>query len=116
MNNQAENRLPGEAVIVPREPTDAMLQGACEKHTPGQPMSEGMRECPGFVRRRRIWADMIAAAPASDLEQVSRERDEAVRLLRWFSKEWNGGEGWILRLNAVDEQIAAFLNNLDNRK
>lgn len=61
-----------------REPTDAMLAGACEKHTPGQPMSattplpgwhDDERECPRFVTRRRIWQRMIDAAlawPTSD--------------------------------------------------
>ncbi len=27
-------------VLVPREPTVAMLQGACEKHIPGRPMHD----------------------------------------------------------------------------
>lgn len=58
--------VPDGFVIVPKEPTEAMLQGACATHVPGQPMSNrtgGDRECPGFERRRRIWADMVAAAP-----------------------------------------------------
>lgn len=52
-------------VAVPLAPTDAMLQGGCAKHTPGQPMSRTAdRECPSFEARRRIWADMIQTAPA----------------------------------------------------
>lgn len=50
---------------MPVEPTEAMLQGACDKHTPGQPMSEDRPyECPRFETRRRIWRKMTAAAPA----------------------------------------------------
>ena len=52
---------------VPVEPTAAMLQGACEKHTPGQPMSKDRPdECPRFETRRRIYAKMLQAAPAPD--------------------------------------------------
>ena len=58
-----------------REPTAAMLQGACEKHTPGLPMSattpswrgpeyDSQDECPRFVTRRSIWQKMIDAALA----------------------------------------------------
>lgn len=63
-----------------REPTVDMLQDACEKHTPGLPMSattphwrgpewDSDEECPSFVRRRKIWNKMIDAAlawPTSD--------------------------------------------------
>ena len=53
-------------VLVPRVPTDAMLQGACKSHIPGQSMGtiRGFEhgECPSFERRRRIWADMVSAA------------------------------------------------------
>lgn len=50
-------------VLVPRAPTDAMLQGACRTHTPGQPMSKNHPdECPSFERRRRAWADMVERA------------------------------------------------------
>ena len=49
--------------LVPVVPTDAMLQGGCAKHKPHQPMSPGRDECPAFPRRRRIWADMLSAAP-----------------------------------------------------
>jgi hypothetical protein len=63
-----------------REPTADMLQGACEKHTPGLPMSattpswrgpeyDSPDECPRFDTRRRIWQKMIDAAlawPTSD--------------------------------------------------
>ncbi len=60
--------------MVPVEPTEAMISGACAKHTPGQPMnpdpkSFGHHECPAFDRRRRIWADMIAASPQSPGEE-----------------------------------------------
>lgn len=62
----------GEWILVPREPTDAMLQGACAKHTPGQPMATDPKrphahvECPAFRRRRQIWRDMIATSPPPD--------------------------------------------------
>lgn len=53
-------------VLVPRVPTDAMLQGACKSHIPGQSMGtiRGFEhgECPSFERRRRILADMVSAA------------------------------------------------------
>lgn len=50
-------------VLVPRVPTDAMLNGACRTHAPGQPMSKNHPdECPSFERRRRVWADMIEKA------------------------------------------------------
>ena len=85
-----------DTVRVPREPTEAMLQGACDKHKPGQPMSEDRpEECPRFQTRRRIYAAMLAASPQGDGSSadadthraaegaaVARERDEAVRLLR----------------------------------
>lgn len=55
----------GDVVVVPIEPTNAMLQGACKSHTPGMSMGADRfgrvsGECPSFDRRRRIWADMIA--------------------------------------------------------
>ncbi|WP_375272085.1 hypothetical protein [Sphingomonas sp.] len=66
----------GDMVMVPREPTEAMLQGACEKHRPGRPMQEttplpgregDTEECPLFAKRRRIWSAMLSAAPASPI-------------------------------------------------
>lgn len=51
-------------VLVPRVPTDAMLQGACRTHTPGVPMSKDHGECPSFNARRRAWADMVERAGA----------------------------------------------------
>lgn len=55
----------GDVVVVPIEPTNAMLQGACKSHTPGMSMGADRfgrvsGECPSFDRRRRIWADMIS--------------------------------------------------------
>lgn len=55
----------GDVVMVPIEPTNAMLQGACKSHTPGMSMGADRfgrvsGECPSFDRRRRIWADMIS--------------------------------------------------------
>lgn len=51
-----------------REPSPAMLQPACAKHTPGQSMGvnhftkvDHGEECPNFRARRRIWASMIDA-------------------------------------------------------
>lgn len=63
--------------VVPIEPTEAMLQGACEKHRPGQPMSattphwrgpewDTDEECPSFVRRRKIYRAMINAADSGE--------------------------------------------------
>jgi hypothetical protein len=52
-------------VIVPREPTAAMLRGACDEHEPGQSMrpdAPGLGECPHFVTRRRVWREMVWAA------------------------------------------------------
>jgi len=50
-------------VLVPREPTEAMLQGACKGHKPGVPMSANREEeCPKIGNRRYIWNAMIAAA------------------------------------------------------
>ena len=51
-------------VLVPRTPTDAMLQGACRTHKPGVAMANHRGECPAFERRRRAWAQMVAAAEA----------------------------------------------------
>jgi hypothetical protein len=54
-----------------RDPTDAMLAGACDKHNPGRPMVETTplpfqrgdnRECPRFITRRNIWRKMVDAA------------------------------------------------------
>jgi hypothetical protein len=58
--------------LVPVEPTEAMLQGACAKHRPGLPMQattplrgyEGdTRECPAFAKRRSIWSAMLSSSP-----------------------------------------------------
>jgi hypothetical protein len=58
--------LPEGHVVVPREPTEAMLQGACDGHKPGQPMTEGgTQECPHIEGRRIVWGRMLAAIPAS---------------------------------------------------
>ena len=52
-----------DTVRVPREPTEVMLQGACDKHKPGQPISEDRpEECPRFQTRRRIYRAMLAAS------------------------------------------------------
>lgn len=59
------NLTAGDTVVVPIEPTNAMLQGACKSHTPGMSMGADRfgrvsGECPSFDGRRRIWADMIS--------------------------------------------------------
>ena len=65
-----------DTVRVPREPTEAMLQGACDKHKPGQPMSEDRpEECPRFQTRRRIYRAMLAASPQ---EAVPTKREAAL--------------------------------------
>ena len=52
-----------------REPTAEMLQPACAKHTPGEPMSESTpHECPGFINRRKRWKSMIDAILNEDVE------------------------------------------------
>lgn len=55
-------RVPPGYVLVPREPTAAMLAGGCDEHVPGKPMRAGGDECPYFRTRRRIWAEMLDAA------------------------------------------------------
>lgn len=57
------------AIAALRSPTEAMLQPACDKHTPGQSMGPNWHtkiddgeECPHFKARRRIWASMIDEA------------------------------------------------------
>ncbi len=71
-NAVLRGRAQADTVVVPREPTEAMLQGACAEHRPGRPMQEttpragrehDTRECPMFATRRRIWSAMIAATP-----------------------------------------------------
>jgi len=65
--------------LVPVEPTEAMLQGACDKHTPGQPMSKHRGdECPRFATRRRIYAKMLAASPAPSMEGL---REKVARII-----------------------------------
>lgn len=87
MSQQAQ-----ETVVVPREPTEAMLQGGCAKHKPGEPMSDKWHEeCPSFVSRRKIWADMIAAAPVSPDSDLLKE---AVGLLRMFDKHLGEDDGF----------------------
>ena len=70
------SKLKPGMVLVPREPTAEMLQGACDKHIPGKPMNPpgatcrrgryhfplSEEECPRFVARRKIWKSMIDAA------------------------------------------------------
>ena len=52
-----------------REPDEAMLQPGCTKHKPGAPMSDDRpEECPTFVRRRKVWANMIDAILAGETE------------------------------------------------
>jgi hypothetical protein len=51
-------------VLVPREPTEAMLQTGCATHKPGVPMGNTDRECPRIANRRAIYRAMLSAAPA----------------------------------------------------
>ena len=68
--------LPNGWITAPTTPTVAMLQGACSKHAPGQPMSESHpEECPRFVARRRIYKDMIAHIGAGDAHQPATPID-----------------------------------------
>ena len=55
------SELPPGWVAVPREPTDAMLKGACAEHQPGRHMIGG-GECPYITRRRGVWRQMVEAA------------------------------------------------------
>lgn len=78
-------------VNVPVEPTLEMLQGACENHTPGVPMSEDRpEECRRFETRRRIWRKMVAAAPrpigegfGSSAEGADTHRDADGAVVGW---------------------------------
>jgi hypothetical protein len=59
---KAARRKARAALLAIREPTPAMLQGACDKHIPRQPMSaERDDECSRFQTRRRLWGRMIDA-------------------------------------------------------
>lgn len=72
-----------EMRLVPVEPTEAMLQGGCSKHKPGQPMSDKWdEECPSFVSRRKIWSDMLSAAPAPQ----EGEREALTRVVSSVAK------------------------------
>ena len=65
-------------VIVPREPTNAMVQGACKTHTVGEPMSkrpQGREECPRFEKRRKIWQAMITNAPEEAEAAMETDHD-----------------------------------------
>ncbi len=71
-----------DTVRVPREPTEAMLQGACDKHKPGQPMSEDRpEECPRFQTRRRIYRAMLAASPPQPDALPGDLRERVARLI-----------------------------------
>lgn len=56
-----EAAQPDTHVLVPREPTEAMLTDACKKHEVGKPMSSRHGECPRIRNRRSIYKAMIAA-------------------------------------------------------
>jgi hypothetical protein len=84
-----------------------MLQGGCDKHTPGQHMSErpgGDRECPAFARRRRIYADMLATAPAPPVDgwqAIETISDANVIVPRqWLQGVWNMANDALKRLPA----------------
>ena len=55
-------RIPAGWVLVPREPTAAMLAGACSEHKPGEPMNALSGECPYIEHRRNAWRQMLDAA------------------------------------------------------
>jgi len=91
--------------LVPVEPTEAMLQGGCSKHKPGEPMSDKWHEeCPSFVSRRKIWADMIAAAPVSPDSDLLKE---AVGVLKDVQRCTQGP--------SLDARISAFLSKVEER-
>lgn len=68
-----------------------------------------------------VWNDLLTAAnrPASDLEQVSRELDEAVRLLGELADGYQTTRATCIEkyepAEASYRKARAFLNNLDNR-
>lgn len=60
ISDRAALNIVRAVLLAVREPDDAMLQPGCAKHTPGVPVSEDRPdECPAFVRRRKVWANMI---------------------------------------------------------
>lgn len=81
-----------ETAIVPREPTDEMLRVSLATDLPASyrehlrhPLNgeKTAREVERAIAKERgRWASMLAAAPASDLEQVIRERDGLREALR----------------------------------
>lgn len=98
----------GGWVLVPREPTEEMLQPACQKHPVGKPMRDPdpvtgrtYEECPGFDKRRRIWASMLAAAPPSPDSQrgadnLAEARQLIADLVPWErpSSRWKDEEAY----------------------
>ena len=98
-------RKAGEAVVVPVEPTPNMVSAWYRTkngfHFPGDPV-------PADTSDYAAYRAMLAAAPASDLEQVIRERDEAVRLLREVLPPVLCGEGWQLSDDDGSHQWMSF--------
>lgn len=61
--------LPKGYVLMPLEPTDAMLKDACDDHEPGKPMGGALAsygdssECPRFIARRRLYRNLLRHSP-----------------------------------------------------
>lgn len=61
--------VPKGYVLMPLEPTDAMLRDACSDHEPGKPMSASLSlhgdsaECPRFGARRRLYRNLLRHSP-----------------------------------------------------
>jgi len=69
----------------------------------------GMGRCSLRIKQVPFRAQPLI--PASDLEQVSRERDEAVRLLRRIVEIENDNGMGVIGWGQVIDQAEAFLNN-----
>ena len=93
--------------VVPVEPTEAMLQGACDKHTPGKPMSDDRpEECPRFQTRRRIYAAMLEASPV-----VPVGSGEALRSGLEAAYKAPIGKRWWPELAEDRKAVARILNS-----
>jgi hypothetical protein len=96
-------RQAGEAVIVPREPDKVWIKAQAESLSADKgPDAVGALAWNLLIYHRRT---TDKCDPASDLEQVIQERDEAVRLLR---------EALPTNEFEVNDRIRAFLSRLDN--
>lgn len=98
----AATQSPEPVVVVPREPTEAMIAAG----------SQAASQCGGWIgdgRLVRAYRAMISAAPVSPDSDLLKE---AVGLLRSFDDEWNSGLGWAVRMDDLGCEVRAFLAKL----